>query len=304
MKSENNSVENGKSLLRSLADADRAAVVYFVGAAILYLLLAVMIGKGDQILSIFITNAWSDLSGDTPRTLSQMLLAQALNRNSPEIAIDLGSTLYLTAFLSFPFSVINGYIMRFIHKQDKGTVVVSSIAGYFLQAIIALAWTDPVSMETVSADLSSLFVNLVFGVMLVGSIGSMLRAILRGEEIDIHNMTTSVVSIPMTLVYVIAKELFKSIVITTAFLFIVQVVVALATEIGFPILINIFSLISPIVYLVLFGFFDKLGEVVSKFAMKMLIKDSTFEYRQTWIGELFCLVSAVLMLVVCFSKHF
>ena len=266
-----------KGWFASLFEADYVSVLYAVGAILLYVLIVMLLGNGDTVFSVLITNAWEDLTGGATCTLTQKILAKVIDGNADHVMSDLAgafiTTLQLTLPIVVPFSVIDGSVTRYIKKKNKGTTIISFIAGYALQGIIALAWSEPISLDVVAQYSSTFYWVLIVVAFAFGGIEYSIRRskgldageaeylerfdektrrfVSSGDPETVSSAVKKEQSIGTAVYYVftVAVEWIKSYVSMMLFLLLAEMVIVLAMVVKIALLIRLLSVASPIIFL-------------------------------------------------------
>lgn len=284
------------------------AFLYMIVTILVYFLVVKILGNKDSILQVFITNAWGDVSGGTTRSMTQTMLANFISNGnfSNGESNNFYSSILENFLLEFPivfsFSIIDSFVRKRIKGNSKIIIAFTFIAGYVLQSIIGIAYSEPVSFNT----------DRIFWCMIIcGIITSIAFYVIplkrKRESIEVDEMKDNIKKNVKYMIYTYIIEFFKAVIMMFCFTMLAVFIITISITFKFNLLIRLFSVISPFIFLLFYEGISYAGDTIgTDFANAFLhflkIDSNTIE-KNSKFGELYCLAFVGLMLIYGVVYH-
>lgn len=296
-------------------DITRAAWAYLFVTLVAFLVLCLVMGHPVWFFTIFYENTVSDLTGQQPIGAAYGLLAEAIRGDVSGAADVLVSAVHEDLPSTVQFVSIDGLVVSVVlwfdkrHRaagaspdRDTGltrrAALVTFVAGYFLQAIVALGWSGGLSLNAAcNYFMEHFFDVLLHGTILIGIALWVYGAFIKGEQ-DLSRIHGTV-NVLMAVVAVIFFQVVKSFIVTYAYVLLVAVVGVLFGATGyFPPLVFIWSVAVPLCLCAVNRRIDRGAELLTgHFAREF---DREVGFRRSLGGDVLCCLIAVLFTVSCF----
>lgn len=196
-------------------------------------------------------------------------------------------TIRLTFPLVVPFVVIDGYISDQICEQSKIIKAFKFIGAYMLQAIIAMAWSEPIDLDAIARFDTIIFLTVTAGAYL--------------STIFFYPLNNAIV-ITKYVARILIEEWINALFITLMLDVVAAFVIVFGALLKFSILIRCFSVISPVVFVLFCQANNELEESWGAAFTKSFFKVEP-ESDEKNIGELYCIRVSVASLLFCFAFH-
>lgn len=276
----------------------RSAWLYLLTIGLIYVFICLLMKHPDWIFSVIIQNSTSDLTGETPRLLAssyfdKFIFQTAFSENEVEqTAQSLAQAIIPEIPVAFLFSCIDSYMIGKLKRNRLCDKAACFCAGYVLQALIAVSCVVP----GVWSDAVNKSVGAFISIWIVGGVAYATFCFFMGNE-NIHGIVSRGVSVIMTSVYVIFKEMVKLTFVIAIFSMSLYGLNIVMGQMGIWQTMTASSLLITIYYIVLNRLIDKIADTISDKFVWLVAASADPEYKKTFIGEAFCFYASALIIL-------
>lgn len=282
------------------------AWIYLIVVVILYFGICLTLGRPGWILSVFLQNTVSDLTGETPRMMvasyfDRLQFLPMATEEYAQLTQQWDQAIMSELPMAFLFSCIDSFIISRLKLERFTEKVVCFAAAYFLQALIVISCVEPIEWGDAITNSTSLITSIW---ILGGVIYFIYEGIIKdgsSKNFDFSETLNKIVNVMMNLVYVIFKEAIKIIFLVSVFSLSLQLINMGLTRIGLGHILDGDSLpviiLSTTVYILLNRGLNSMTDMLSEFFLRIITHDTDPAYRRTFPGEIFCFVSSMIIVV-------
>lgn len=281
-------------------------VCYLLLVSVVFVLMCIAIGHPTWIFKIFIESSFSDATNDTARMLTTSYVYTLLEnfpigeetQNFQDAVNAVGAVIYANVPTAMLFSIVDSFVMRRTDVDGKQDDTICFFAGYMLQALIALAFTTPVTCMMAINKIMGAVINIVILTVIL----PVIYCLFISHKNFMGMLNAGVDGVCMSLVFVFAGETGKMLIVSVIFGVITYPLYVAVSWTGIGILMSIFTVVVSLLFVFIYR---KIGKPMEELVDKGVaaIRNRRGDMMAA-VGEWFWFVACIAVIICGFRLYF
>ncbi len=291
---------------------NKFAYIYVGVVAFIFVFMCIIMGHPSWIVTVFTESTVGDYINEIPQLVLDYFDYSMNNMATSDVEVvreKLDVIAYAIA-ANIPMVVQFGFIDNFVttyikadNRKQKGCIF---IAQCFIQALIALSWTEPVDFAAFSQG-SGPIICILISMWVVSFLVPILKTIFTktiytGEGFDLN--IDKNLSVPFSVVIGFFQEFIKAIISFSIFTTAISMVYITTIFTKQELIVKFLNIIAPILYIFCYRALSKPINYITSFLIYIFLKKEKINYQKTAFSDVFGCIFAVGMMVTCFVMYF